>query len=551
MKEFVLGLDFGSNAVRALIVDIAEGREYGASGCIYPGGENGIYMLPDNPHLARQNPLGYLAAMTTSIQGAIEKASVLQDFNAAGIVGIGVDATASTPIPVDAQMRPLAASSLFQDNLNAYAWMWKDHTSISEAEKITAVAREYYPEYLRKCGGTYSSEWYWSKIMHCFQTDREVFDATHVWLDFPDFIPAVLGGINAVSQLKPGICAAGHKALYCDEWGGYPTDDFFFMLEPELIALRHRMPSNAYDASQTAAVLSPEWAEKLGLCPGIPIAAGIIDAHAGAVGAGIGTGRMVKIIGTSSCDIITVPSNGILADIPGICGQVHGSVLPGYVGIEAGQAAVGDIFNWFVSDICGAGHERFATLEAEAEQQYPGQHGLIALDWHNGNRNVLCDQQLSGLLLGMTLKTTQVDIYRALIEATAFGARKILDRLAEYDIAIDEIVCCGGIAEKSPLLMQIYADILNSKLLISASSQTCALGAAIFAAVSAGRFATVEDAQKRFCHFKEKVYHPINNNVSVYQKLYEIYSDLHDGFGNVRNGLDYGMIMKKINIKNK
>ncbi|MBN2641086.1 MAG: hypothetical protein JXR78_05505 [Victivallales bacterium] len=185
---------------------------------------------------------------------------------------VGVDATASTPIPVDAQMRPLAASSLFQDNLNAYAWMWKDHTSISEAEKITAVAREYYPEYLRKCGGTYSSEWYWSKIMHCFKTDREVFDAAHVWLDFPDFIPAVLGGINAVSQLKPGICAAGHKALYCDEWGGYPTDDFFAMLEPELIALRHRMPSNAYDASQTAAVLSQEWADKLGLCPGIPIA---------------------------------------------------------------------------------------------------------------------------------------------------------------------------------------------------------------------------------------------------------------------------------------
>ncbi len=545
-KKYVMGLDFGSNSVRALIVEAVTGRECGSAGCVYPGGEQGIYSLPDQPHLARQNPLAYLTAMTEAVREAMRIAAQESDFIPEAMVGIGVDATASTPIPVDERLQPLAADPRFADNLNAYAWMWKDHTAVAEAARITELAQRMHPEYLRQCGGSYSSEWFWSKILHCLKVDRQVFDAAYVWLDFPDFIPATLGGIGLAAAVRPGICAMGHKGLYNDEWGGYPAEEFLSEVDPALSCLRRRLSSRAFESSSVAAHLCQDWSEKLGLPVGIPIAVGIIDAHSGAVGSGIAEGRMVKIIGTSSCDIITASARNKLVDIPGICGQVKGSVLPGSYGIEAGQAAVGDIFNWFVTCICGGDHTLFSRLSQEAAAQQPGRHGLIALDWQNGNRNVLCDQELTGLLLGMTLQTTQADVYRTLVEATAFGARKILDRLSEYGVAVREVVCCGGIAEKDPLLMQIYADVLNRPLMISASSQSCALGAAIFGAVAAGLYPTAEAAQERFCSFREHVYQPDPANVAVYCELYALYNALHDGFGKTDCGFEYGWIMKKL-----
>lgn len=546
MNEFVLGIDFGSNSVRALIIDAGSGLEYGSGVCPYPGGIQGIYHDPADANLARQNPLAYIHAMEQCVREAVKQAGPRKGFQAAAIIGIGVDATASTPVPVDKRLVPLAASPEFADNLNAYAWMWKDHTSIKEAELITAKAREQHPEYLAKCGGSYSSEWFWSKVWHCLNIDRKVFAAAYSWLDFPDFIPVVLGNINDLAQVKAGICAAGHKSLYCAEWGGLPADDFLRSLAPELSELKSRLYAKAYPSDTVAARLCPAWAEKLGLPAEIPIAAGIIDAHSGAVGAGVGKGRMVKVLGTSSCDILAEPAHGKVPDIPGICGIVSGSVLPGNFGIEAGQSAVGDIFNWFVAKVCNSEPALFAELNKEAAALQPGQSGLLALDWQNGNRNILCDQQLTGLITGMTLHTTQAEIFRALIEATAFGARKIIDRLEEYGVTIKEVICCGGIAEKNPLLMQIYADILGRKLLISDSDQSCAYGAAIFAAVAAGKYENAEEAQEKLCRFKDKSYVPVAANRKVYHELYELYTELHDSFG---SGTHSALMKKLIKIK--
>ena len=531
MQKFVLGIDFGSNSARALIIEVDSGTEYGSAVCVYPGGVQGVFHDPKDANLARQNPLAYITAMEKCVRDALSQATVKNGFMAANIIGIGIDATASTPVPVTKELTPLAALPEFADNLNAYAWMWKDHTAIDEAEKITAAARREHPEYLAKCGGAYSSEWFWSKVWRCLNVDRKVFAAAYTWLDFPDFIPVVLGGIKDIAQVRAGVCAAGHKSLYCEEWGGLPADDFLNLLEPELTELKKRLYTKAYPSDTIAAELCPEWAEKLGLPVGIPIAAGIIDAHSGAVGAGVGKGRMVKVLGTSSCDILAEPAQGKIPDIPGICGIVNGSVLPGSFGIEAGQAAVGDIFNWFVAKVCNSDHKLFAELNAESAMLKPGQSGLLALDWENGNRNILCDQQLSGLILGMTLHTTQAEIFRALIEATAFGARKIIDRLEEYGIVINEIICCGGIAEKSPLLMQIYADILGRKLLLADSDQSCAYGASIFASVVGGKYRDTEEAQAKLCRFKDKVYFPNPENREIYDRIYALYTELHDSFG--------------------
>lgn len=545
-KAFSMGIDFGSNSVRALIIDIANGEEFGLASCVYPGGINGIYTIPGNPHLARQNPDSYIEAMTTAAKKALASAKQKELFKVENIIGIGIDATASTPIPVTRNMIPLSRLEKFKDNLNAYAWMWKDHTSVDEAEKINNLAKKIRPQYLEKCGGSYSSEWFFAKIWRCMNTDKEVFNSAYSWVEFSDFIPALLCGITKPEDIKRNICAAGHKCSYSNEWNGLPDKEFLSELSPELSNLLPRLYSKAYSSDNKAGVLCREWSEALGLQEGTPVAVGAIDGHLGAVGAGVGKGRLVKIIGTSSCDIMVSPINQKLQAIPGVSGIAESSVIPGYYGIEAGQAAVGDIFNWFTTKICGGDNGIFEKLGADAEKLRPGESGLIALDWHNGNRNVLADQKLTGLFVGMTLHTTQAEIYRALIEATAFGARKIMDRLAEYDISIEEIICCGGIAEKNPMLMQIYSDVLGKPMKISGSSETCALGATIYGAVAGGGYSKVEDAQVAICSFKDKVYTPISENTFVYNELYNLYCELHDSFGIEGKSFDHSLIMKKL-----
>ena len=550
MSHYTIGLDYGSNSVRCLVVDVADGRELGVAVWTYASGDAGVLTDRRNPHVARQSPMDFVEGLRQTVPAALALAAKEADFSPAKVIGIGVDTTGSTPIPVDASLQPLAAQPQFAGNLNAYAWMWKDHSGMDEAEQITALAKQHRPQYLAKCGGTYSSEWLFSKIWHCYNADRAVFAAAHTWLEFADFIPAVLAGITDIAQVKAGICPAGHKAMYCAEWGGYPDVEFLSLLAPEIGALRARLPQAVTTSDQVAGTLCPAWAAELGLPAGIPIAVGAFDAHLGAVGAGVGQGAMVKIIGTSTCDCLVAPNSEPLPDIPGVCGIVNGSILPGYYGIEAGQSAVGDIFNWFVKHVCRGEGKLHGQLRAEVEQDKPGQSGLLALDWENGNRTILTDARLTGLILGLTLHTTQAQIYRALIEATAFGARRILDRIEEYDVKVTKVVNCGGIAEKDPLFMQIYADVLGRPMVISGSAQTCALGSAIMAAVVAGKaaggYATCEEAQAAMCSYKDTVYTPIPANQAVYQELYALYCELHDSFGVKGASFDHFAVMKRL-----
>jgi L-ribulokinase len=449
------------------------------------------------------------------------------------VVGVGVDTTGSTPLPVDASGRALALDRRFAKNPAALAWLWKDHTGTAEAAEITALAGQIRPQYLAKCGGTYSSEWFFSKILRCLRSSPEVFQAAHSWVELADYIPAELTGTLDPARRTAGICAAGHKAMYNPEWGGYPDSEFLAKLDPQMAALRPRLCPRVESVDRAAGGLTRAWAERTGLTAGTPVAVGAFDAHLGAIGCGVGPGTLVKIIGTSTCDVTVAPGSAGLKDIPGLCGIVKGSVLPGFYGLEAGQSAVGDIFNWFVNYI-NPGGGRAGThedLSARAARLAPGESGLLALDWNNGNRTILVDQRLTGLLLGQTLYTTPAEIYRALIEATAYGALAIINRFEEYGVKIGQVVNCGGIAEKSPLVMQIYADVTGRPMKISRSAQTCALGAAVAAAVVGGAHPDFASAQRAMTGLKRRVFKPNPAAHPVYRELYPLYKTLHDAFG--------------------
>jgi L-ribulokinase len=555
-SQYALGIDYGTNSCRALIVRLSDGKEMGTKVFPYPSGHAGILISPADPNVARQNPQDYIDGLKHSVRGAIAAALEKDaDFDAKRIIGIGVDTTGSTPIPVDAHGTPLGLLPRFKDNLNAQVWLWKDHTSYQEASHITETARKMRPQYLAKCGGVYSSEWFWSKILHLKRIDPETYAAAHSFVEHCDYIPALLTGNTKPETLFRGVCAAGHKAFYSEQWGGLPDVDFLEALEPGLGALRSRLFSKAHSADVSAGGLTSEWAERLGLKPGISVCVGAFDAHMGGVGAGISPGTLVKILGTSTCDMMVAPSDKPLKDIPGVCGIVNGSVLPGHFGIEAGQSAVGDIFLWFVNTLVPESYgktqdEKFVRLAAQASQQKPGAHGLIALDWNNGNRTILVDTQLTGLLIGQTLHTQPHEIYRALIEATAFGALTIINRIEEYGVQVETIVNCGGLADKNELLMQIYADVTGRDMKVSRSDQTCALGAALFAAVSAGKaaggFATVSEGQKAMCAVREKVFTPIPENHAVYRELYQVYLELHDAFGTENPTRNLSALMKQL-----
>lgn len=543
---YTIGIDYGSNSVRCVVVKVRDGHECGTAVFNYPSGTAGVLTDRKNPHVARQNPVDFLLGLEVAVKGALKDAAKVKGFSITQVAGIGVDTTGSTPLPVDATLQPLACQKKFAKNLNAQAWMWKDHSSVAEAEAITALAAKMRPHYLAKCGGTYSSEWFFSKIWHCLKTDPEVFAAAHTWIEIADFIPAVLAGVTSIKELKIGVCAAGHKAMFNADWGGYPDAAFLGKLHPELGKLRTRLCATAHSSNELAGRLCPAWAKKLGLPAGIAIAVGAFDAHLGAVGAGVAPGRMVKIIGTSTCDCLVAPAGKPVPDIPGVCGIVKGSVLPGCFAIEAGQSAVGDIFNWFVTNVCAGDAALHARLTEEASVLQAGASGLLALDWHNGNRTILVDARLTGAVLGMTLHTTRAELYRAFIEATAFGARRILDRIEEYGVKVREVVACGGIAEKNPLFMQIYADVLGRPMTLSRSAQTCALGSAIMAAVAAGLYSSAAAAQQAMCGFKDTVYKPAKASQKTYNNLYALYRDLHDGFGVKGAKVNYFPVMKQL-----
>jgi L-ribulokinase len=530
---FTLGLDYGTNSVRAVVVDCADGKTLGTGVFPYPSGENGVIVAAREPHLARQNPADYLAGLRASARAALAEAETMRGFARERVIGIGVDTTGSTPLPVDARARPLALDPDWCGNPAAHAWLWKDHTSAGEAANITRIASEHAPEYLSPIGGIYSSEWFWSKIWRCLEVAPDVFEAAASWVELADYVPAVLAGVNDARAIKRSICAAGHKAMFSPVWGGLPSREFLARLDPRLADLRDRLYDTAYAADVPAGTLSAEWAESLGLPEGIPIAMGAFDAHYGAVGAQISPGTLVKIIGTSTCDIAIAPAAEPLADVPGICGIVNGSVMPGFYGIEAGQSAVGDLLRWWVEEVCEGDQALHTRLSEEAARLRPAQSGLLALDWNNGNRTVLVDTRLTGLLVGQTLHTTRSEVYRALIEATAFGARAIIERMTEYGVTIDRVVCCGGIAAKNYLFLQIYADVLARPMLLAGSSQTPALGAAVSAAVVAGAFESFADAQASMTSLEQERFTPDPAASAVYDELYGMYRELHDVFGGV------------------
>ena len=533
--RYAIGVDFGTNSVRALVVDIRDGREVAVSVFGYPTGEDGVILDPSDPALARQSPADYIDGFLHTVREAVKSASSADPFFAPeAVVGIGVDTTGSTPIPVVRDGTPLAFLPEFHDNPAAQAWLWKDHTSAAEAAEITAAARAQGVPYLGRCGGSYSSEWFWAKVLHCKRTATAVFDAAYSWVELCDFIPAYAAGCLDPIRMKRSVCAAGHKAMFAVDWGGLPSAEFLASIDPELARLRYRLYSEALPSDHLAGHLCPEVAKKVGLPPGIAIAVGAFDCHHGAVGAGIKPGTLVKVVGTSSCDLFVAPRGATLSNVPGVCGVVMGSVIPGVYALEAGQSAVGDILKWYVDRLCPApyaGDNPYAALEADAARLRPGESGLLALDWNNGNRTILNNQNLTGLLLGQTLYTTGPEIYRALVEATAFGARAIQERTAEYGVATKDIVLCGGLAEKSPLLCQIYADVLNCPIRISRSAQTCALGAALFGAVASGAHKNVAIAQRAMTGVRDVVYKPVRESVRTYARLYALYRRLHDAFG--------------------
>ncbi len=551
MSRYAIGLDYGTNSCRSLVIDIDNGEELGSSVFPYPSGKLGILTDPGDPNVARQNPQDYLDGMVSIVSEALQGAVAKKPgFDAGEVIGIGIDTTGSTVIPLDADGVPLALKPEFAGNLNACVWLWKDHTAYEEAAKITALAEEMRPAYIAKCVGVYSSEWWWSKIWRCLNVDPAVFEAAYSWVEHCDWLPAVLTGNDKPENFKRSVCAAGHKAMYAAEWGGLPDAEFLSALDPALADLRERLYDEAVSSDSPAGKLTAEWAAKLGLPEGIPVAVGAFDAHMGAVGSGVKEGTLVKILGTSTCDITVIPNGTTLGDVPGVCGVVDGSVLPGHYGIEAGQSAVGDIFLWFVHHLVPDSYgrsidEKFIEMERRLSALKPGETGLLALDWNNGNRTILVDVRLTGLVLGQTLHTEAHEIYRALIEATAFGALTIIRRMEEYGIRVDEVVNTGGLAVKNATLMQIYADIIGKPLKVAASDQTCALGAAIFGAACGGAV-TIREVQEQCCRMREVVYTPIIENQMVYNEIYALYRAIHDAFGRADWSGSLSSVMKDL-----
>ncbi|MDA8145629.1 MAG: ribulokinase [Thermaerobacter sp.] len=542
--KLTLGLDFGTDSVRAVVVDTATGEELADEVCEYPRWAAGRYCAPEKNEF-RQHPLDHIEGLEEAVRSALSRLGP-----AAGgqVVGIGIDTTGSTPCAVDRQGRPLALSEEFRDNPNAMFILWKDHTALREAEEINQVAQNWggtdFTEYE---GGVYSAEWFWAKLLHVLREDPAVREATVSWVEHCDWLPALLTGAAGPGRIRRSRCAAGHKAMWHQAWGGLPSEEFLVRVDPLLRGMRERLYAETWTADQRAGFLQPPWADRLGLRPGIAVAVGALDAHVCAVGGGITPGTMVKIMGTSTCDIMVAPKEVIGRKlIAGISGQVDGSVLPGMIGLEAGQSAFGDVYAWFRELLawpCKAVLPRsavvdgdtVAALQREVEERLlpllseeagkirPEETGLVALDWLNGRRTPYADQRLKGVIAGLTLGTSAPKLFRALVEATAFGSKAIVGQFLHEGVGIERIIALGGIARKNELVMQITADVLDMPLMISATDQACAVGAAMFAAVAAGVHDDVEIAQRVMGRGFSKVYRQNPEASKIYKHVYRQY----------------------------
>ena len=543
----IVGMDFGTDSVRSVVIDAQTGKELANEVAYYRRWAAGKYCDPAR-NMFRQHPLDYIEGMEASVKGALAKTGKKAG---ARVAAIGIDTTGSTPIAVDRTGTPLALVKGFEENPNAMFVLWKDHTGVKEAELINKTARGWGGiDFTKYEGGVYSSEWFWSKILHVIREDSKVRAAAFSWVEHCGWMPALLTGSTDPLTMKRSRCAAGHKAMWHPDWEGLPPEAFLVRIDPLLKGLRQRLFSETHTSDLSAGGLTGEWARRLGMEPGTTVAVGGFDAHIGAVGGGITDKTMVKIMGTSTCDVLVAPRRAVGSKcIAGICGQVDGSVVPGMVGLEAGQSAFGDVYAWFKDLLSWPLHDTAAgargkagaaraqarkgieedildRLADEASRTAPGESTVAALDWLNGRRTPFADQTLKGAIVGLTLGTTAPKIFRALVEATAFGSRAIVEQFRKEGVPINAVIAQGGIARKSPFVMQVTADILGMPIRVVASDQACALGAGMLAAVAAGVHPSVAAAQKKMGSGFDKIFKPDKKRAAIYGKLYATYTSL-------------------------
>ena len=515
--DLFIGLDFGSGSVRALLVD-RQGRELATAVHLYRRWNEKLYCNAAKLQF-RQHPADYLEGMEAVI------CEVLRDQDRTKIAGIGVDTTSSTPCAIDRNGTPLALKTEFSNDPNAMFVLWKDHTAIAEEQRINECAANWSGTDFRKySGGIYSCEWFWSKVLHLLRNNPRVRENAYSFIELCDWIPAVLSGNCAPERVCRSRCAAGHKAMWHKEWGGLPPEEFLIYVDPLLKGLRQRLYTKTVTVDCAAGKISPYWAAKLGLPETVTICSGAIDCHVGAIGAQIKEGELVKVLGTSTCDILVVPEPGRC--ISGICGQVDGSVLPGLTGIEAGQSAFGDIYNWFGSFLSYAGKVPLTDLERDAARLPIGANGVTALDWHNGRRTPFADSTLSGAISNLNLGTTVPMVYRALIESTVMGSKAILEHFKKENLHVNGITAVGGISHKSPFIMQMCADAFNMPIKVAKTAQSCALGAAMNAAAAAGFYPDVPTASQNMGGNYRAIYTPDKANHLKYEEVYQRYLEL-------------------------
>jgi L-ribulokinase len=554
-KNFVIGVDFGTDSVRTIIINTASGEETASSFFYYPRWKAGRYCNPSLNQF-RQHPKDYLEGLEYTIRDCLNKAGP----EVAGLIkAIGVDTTGSSPVAVDESGTPLALLPEFAENPNAMFVLWKDHTAVKEAAQINRHAKSFSPDYLQFVGGIYSSEWFWAKLLHVLREDASVRKACYTWVEHCDWIPFVLTGGSSVDRMKRGVCGAGHKALWSEAFGGFPPDEFFTALDPLLRGHSGRLPVKTFTSDQPAGTLSAYWANQLGLSTEVLVAVGAFDAHMGAVGGQIEPYYLSKVMGTSTCDMLVAPVEQMKGKlVKGICGQVNGSVIPGMIGMEAGQSAFGDAYAWFKNLLAwplllasakaaGTNDSDAATLIEEtileilpelsrqAEQLPVTENAEIAVDWFNGRRTPDASQELKGAIASLNLASDAPAIFRAVAESTCFGARAIVERFVSEGIPVKGLIGLGGVAKKSPFIMQMMADVINMPIRIHRSDQTCALGAAMFAATAAGIYQKVEDAMQAMGTGFDAEYFPDRSRSAIYNHRYAEYKKLGMAIENLTN----------------
>jgi L-ribulokinase len=546
MNKYVFGVDFGTDSVRSLLVNALNGEEISTSVFYYPRWKNQLFCQPGLNQF-RQHPLDYLEGLTYTIKACLQGLSeeIIQN-----ITGISIDTTGSTPVAVNEFGTPLSLLPEFADNPNAMFILWKDHTSIEEAEAINHYNRQSNIDYLQYVGGIYSSEWFWAKLLHILKTDEKIRSNIASFVEHCDWIPFVLTGGKNLKELKRGICAAGHKALWSESFGGYPPNEFFKDIDPLLDGFTEKLFKTTYTSDCSAGIISKEWAEKLGLPADVIIGIGAFDAHVGAVGGQIEPYFLSKVMGTSTCDMMIIPPSDLKDTlVRGICGQVKGSIIPGMIGLEAGQSAFGDVYAWFkhvlvfpASNILLKSSlidkQTAIKLQLEIEENMLSElSGLainlpinenspLAIDWLNGRRTPDANQSLEGALTHLNLGTDAVQIFYAFVEATCFGAKAIVERFRKEGIPVKGIIGLGGVAKKSAFIMQMMSDVLDMPIKIHKSEQTCALGAAMFAATAAGLYPNIEQAMLAMGQGFETEYFPNGKKTVIYQKRYLQYQKL-------------------------